>query len=119
MSDMRASDPIPGHRPAEAIAAPGDGPLPRTSPFAIASLLSGILGWTLLPVLGSVIAVATGHVARSQIRQRPAELGGGGLAFGGLLLGYLMLALVVGCIAFFLLFVAGTAVLGWHGGWFA
>ena len=48
-------------------------PTRQTSALAITSLVSGILGWTLLPFIGTIVAIITGHMAR-------AEIGG---AFGG------------------------------------
>jgi hypothetical protein len=41
----------------------------RTSNLAIVSLVCGVLGWTLAPFLGSIIAVITGHMARAEIRR--------------------------------------------------
>ena len=57
-----------------------------TSPMAIISLVAGILGWTLLPLLGSIVAVVTGHMARGEIRRAPERLEGDGLATAGLIL---------------------------------
>ena len=54
--------------------------LRQTSSLAVVSLVAGILGWTLLPFLGSVAAVVTGHMARSEIRRAPERLEGDGLA---------------------------------------
>ena len=42
----------------------------QTSALAITSLIAGILGWTLLPWLGSLVAVITGHMARAEIRRK-------------------------------------------------
>ena len=60
--------------------------LRQTSSLAVVSLVAGILGWTLLPFLGSVAAVVTGHMARSEIRRAPDRLEGDGLAIAGLVL---------------------------------
>ena len=81
-----------------------DTPRP-TSSLAIVSLVSGILGWTLLPFLGSVAAVICGHLARAEIRRAPDRLEGDGLAIAGLVLGYLSIAMaVLVVVAIFLLF---------------
>jgi hypothetical protein len=58
-------------------------------------------GWTLFPLLGSILAIVFGYAARREIRQRPDELTGEGLAVAGLVLGWLMVGLsVVGlCLA--------------------
>lgn len=76
-------------------------PAAQTSGMAIASLVMGIAGWTLFPLLGSILAIVFGYAARREIRQRPDELTGEGLAVAGLVLGWLMVGLsVVGlCLA--------------------
>lgn len=66
---------------------PGATPLP-TSTLSLASLMMGIIGWFLLPVVGGIIAVITGHLAKKEIRQSGGLLGGDGLATAGLVLGY-------------------------------
>jgi uncharacterized Zn finger protein (UPF0148 family) len=67
----------------------------ETSGMAIASLVLGIAGWTLLPVIGSILAIILGYMARNEIRQRPDELGGEGLALAGIVLGWLMIGAAV------------------------
>lgn len=59
---------------------------PPTNSLAIVSLAAGILSWFLCPLVGGVVAVITGHIARGQIR-RSGEAGDG-LALVGLILGY-------------------------------
>jgi hypothetical protein len=60
---------------------------------AIASLVCGILGWTLLPVVGSIGAIVLGHVARGQVLSSHGTSSGEGLAVAGLVLGYSSVAL--------------------------
>ena len=84
----------------------------QTSAMAVVSLIMGILGWTALPFIGSIAAIVTGHLTRAEIRRRPLELEGDGMALAGLILGWIivigsLLALVV-----VLLFFGGLA-------WFA
>jgi hypothetical protein len=55
----------------------------------------GIAGWTLLPVIGSILAIIFGYMARNEIRQRPDEVEGEGLAVAGLVLGWVMIGLSV------------------------
>jgi len=84
----------------------------QTSTLAIVSLVAGILGWFLVPVIGSVTAIVTGHMARGEIRRQPERLDGDGLAIAGLILGWINVALwIVGGLAF-LLFFGGLAWLG-------
>ena len=80
-----------------------------TSPLAIISLVSGILGWTFLPLLGSIVAVITGHIARGEIRRAPDRLEGDGLAIGGLILGYASILMAVFAVIAFILFFGGLA----------
>jgi hypothetical protein len=67
----------------------------QTSGLAIASLVSGIVGWTILPFIGSILAIILGYMARNEIRQRPGELEGEGLATAGLVLGWIAVGLTV------------------------
>ena len=80
----------------------------QTSTLAIVSLVSGIVSWVLLPLIGSIIAVITGHMAKREIRESLGKLSGDGLATAGLVLGYIQLAFIVlGICAglFFLIFM--------------
>ena len=67
----------------------------KDSGLAIASLITGILGWTILPVLGSIAAIITGHLANKEIRESNGTLSGKGMATAGLILGYIQLGFVV------------------------
>ncbi len=88
----------------------------RTSGTAIASLIFGIVTWVGLPVIGALVAVICGHVARGEIRRMPAgSIEGDGLALAGLILGYVQLALCALGILFFIgLLMLGFGVFGWH-----
>jgi hypothetical protein len=80
-----------------------------TSSLAIASLVSGILGWTLLPFIGTLVAIITGHMARGEIRRSGGTLDGDGMAIGGLILGWLSALLwIVGILVLFM-FLGGLA----------
>ena len=83
-----------------------------TSTLSLASLMMGILGWIFLPVVGGIIAVITGHMAKKEIRQSDGLLGGDGLATAGLVLGYANLVLgFCGClIVLFMVLVGGVAL---------
>ncbi len=95
---------------------PGGIGLRTTSTLAIISLVSGILGWTLVPLLGSLVAIVTGHLARSEIRRDRERLEGDGLAVGGLVLGYLGIAMAAFVVLAFLLFFGGLAWLAYLNG---
>ncbi|WP_028769894.1 DUF4190 domain-containing protein [Silanimonas lenta] len=83
----------------------------RTSTLAIVSLVAGILGWTLAPWLGSLVAIVTGHMARSEIRRDPQGVEGDGFAVAGLVLGWAMLAVSLLVLLAILLFFGGLAAL--------
>lgn len=71
------------------------------SNMALASLVLGILGWTILPTLGAIAAVITGHMAKNEIRDSQGAVGGDGMATAGLILGYANLAITLcACLAF-------------------
>lgn len=86
-------------------------PVRETNVLAILSLIAGILGWTLLPVLGSLAAIVTGHIARGQIRREPQRYDGDGLAIGGLILGWSSVIVAVLTVAVIVLFFGGIAAL--------
>jgi hypothetical protein len=65
-----------------------------TNALAVVSLVSGIAAWCMLPVLGAIVAIVCGHLARGEIRRAsPGSMDGDGLAVAGLALGYVQLAL--------------------------
>lgn len=89
----------------------------RTSTLAIISLIGGIAGWTLLPLLGSLVAIITGHMARAEIRREPG-LQGDGLAIAGLVMGWANVVIAVLTVLALLLFFGGlvglAALFGHH-----
>jgi hypothetical protein len=70
-------------------------PSAPTSGMAIAALALGISGLTVFPFLGSVLALIFGYMARNQIRSRPEELHGEGLAVAGIVTGWIGVVLTV------------------------
>lgn len=93
--------------PAQPLYAPvAYAPPQPNSGLAIASLICGLSGlllfWLFAPVIASVIAVITGHMALKQIRSNPV-LGGRGMAITGLITGYIGIGIVVAEILFFVL----------------
>ncbi|MEX0158266.1 DUF4190 domain-containing protein [Microbacterium sp. LMI11-1-1.1] len=82
---------------------PNYGAVPYAAPrpasgLAITSLICGIAGvvlfWAVVPLLASIVAVITGHMALRQTKENPA-IGGRGMAFAGLIMGYIMVAVLV------------------------
>lgn len=64
------------------------------STAATVSLVFGILSWTVLPLIGALVAIIAGHIGRREVAQSNGRLGGAGLALAGLIMGYLQIALV-------------------------
>jgi hypothetical protein len=67
----------------------------KDSNLAIASLITGILGWILIPVYGSLAAIVTGHLAHKEIEESGGKLAGKGMATAGLILGYIQMGFIV------------------------
>jgi hypothetical protein len=89
-------------------------PLPpgtKTSTLAIISLIGGITGWTVLPFLGAIVAVITGHMAQSEIKKSGGMITGKGMAIAGLILGYLAIAGGICALCLFILLpLAGLGI---------
>jgi len=68
-------------------------PTKPNSNMALASLILGILGWTVLPGLASIAAIVTGHMAKKEIKESMGQLGGDGMAVAGLVMGYASVAI--------------------------
>ena len=66
----------------------------RTSGLAIWSLVLGILGMFCFSILAGIPAVICGHTALSRIKRSGGMLEGNGLAIGGLVTGYLSIAMI-------------------------
>jgi hypothetical protein len=82
--------------------------VPPTNNLALISLVAGIASFVILPVIGAIIAVVTGHIARGQIKRTGES--GSGMALAGLILGYVHLALFA--IVLVLLIIAVAVGLG-------
>jgi hypothetical protein len=83
--------------------------------MAIVSVIAGGLAWFAAPVLASIVAIVTGHMARSQIRASAGTEDGDGLAIAGLVLGYVSLLLgLLALVAMVMMFlgIIGLGVLG-------
>ena len=82
-------------------AAPYGGYAPaKTNTLAVVSLISSIAGLFIVPFIGSIVGVITGHMSLGQIK-RTGE-GGRGLALAGTITGYVGLAfIVIGILLFF------------------
>ncbi len=90
-------------------------PVSNSNSLAVVSLIFGILAWCVLPIVGAIVAIVCGHLARGEIRRAlpDAPVEGSGMALAGLVLGYVQL--VFGLLA--MLVVLGLIFLGFHTGW--
>ena len=84
----------------------------KTSTLAIVSLIAGICGWSVLPFLGTIAAIITGHMARGEIRRSNGGLDGDGMTIAGLVLGWGQVVITVVGLLFIFLFLGGLV-------WFA
>lgn len=90
-----AEQPPPSRPPQQAVPPPVRPGGPRTSGMAITSLVLAIGGLTFLPVVGSVLSIVFGAIARSDIKRSRGELRGSGLAAAGISIGVVVLVLWV------------------------
>lgn len=73
-------------------------PARKTNVLAIVSLIASISGFVILPFIGPIVGVITGHISLGQIKKTGEE--GRGLALAGLIVGYVGIALaIIGTIA--------------------
>jgi hypothetical protein len=66
--------------------------MPHNSSTAVISLIAGIAGWTIVPFLGAIVAIITGHMAKSEVKRGGGMITGDGMATWGLVLGYVNIA---------------------------
>lgn len=103
---------VPGAPPPVGAVPPGampPGAFPQanapTSGKAVGSLICGILGFVILPVISAILAIVLGHLSLSEIKRSAGRIKGQGLAIAGLVLGYLGIALIP-----FILIIAAIAI---------
>jgi MFS family permease len=77
-----------------------------TSGYAIASLVLGIVGIFVFPVVGSILALIFGYIARNEIDRSSGRQGGRGLAIAGIVLGWVGVVFGIVLLLILLLFAA-------------
>ncbi|GAA2015534.1 DUF4190 domain-containing protein [Microbacterium ulmi] len=85
---------------------------PKTSSLAIVSLVASLAAFVILPVIGSIIAVVTGHMALNELKT--SHEGGRGLALAGTIIGWASIGLAILALLAVFAFVvpfAGTGVI--------
>lgn len=86
-------------------------PAPATSTAATISLVFGILSWIALPLIGAIVAIVAGHMARREISASNNQISGAGLATAGLILGYAQVVVgLLACVGFVLLVIFGAVL---------
>ncbi len=74
--------------------------------LSIVSLTMSLMGFSLLPFVGSIAGLITGYISRKEIHESPERYEGEGLAKAGIILGWLGVILPIlifaVAIAFFL-----------------
>jgi hypothetical protein len=71
----------------------GGGPAQKTNTLAIVSLVASLVGILLLPFIGSIVGIITGHMSLSQIKRTGEQ--GRGLGLAGTIVGWVGLALAI------------------------
>ncbi|SNT61366.1 protein of unknown function [Asanoa hainanensis] len=74
---------------------------PKTNGLAIAALVCSLAG--LVTCISAPVGAILGHVARKQIRERGE--GGDGMALAGIIVGWILTALLLGYLAFIIIMV--------------
>lgn len=75
-----------------------------SSTMAIVSLIAGIGGFTFLPVIGTIVALIAGYMARNETRAVPPTASGDGFATAGIVMGWIQVGLFILSICLFILF---------------
>ncbi|WP_243075100.1 DUF4190 domain-containing protein [Microbacterium sp. SS28] len=81
--------------PAYPAAAPAYGapPATKTNTLAVVSLISSLVGFFVIPFLGSITGIITGHMSLSQIKRTGEQ--GRGLGLAGTIVGWVGLVLAI------------------------
>lgn len=84
---------------------------PQSSSMAIISLISGIASFFVVPLLGAIVAVITGNMAKKEIFQSGGRLTGEDMAKWGVILGWVNIGLSAAgfCLVMLLVFGVITA----------
>ena len=80
----------------------------QTSSLAVISLIGGICSYIFLPLLGAIVAVITGNMAKKEIYRSRGRMTGIGMAKWGLILGWINIGLSAAGLCITLLSVLGV-----------
>jgi hypothetical protein len=88
-------------------------PAPQTSGTAIFSLIASISAFFLFPIIGSIVGIIAGNSAKNDIRNRPYQVSGEGLAQAGVVIGWIGLGLnLLACCAVVAMMAMGVTIPG-------
>lgn len=92
--------PAPGYA-----AAPGQAyaPVAPTNSLAVVALISGIAGLVIIPFIGSIVAIITGHMSLGKLKTSGEQ--GRGMALAGLIMGYVGIAFAALGIILLIIFI--------------
>jgi len=76
-------------------------PQSKTDPVAVCAIVFGVLGLPVCLPFFSVPAIICGHIARKRANEETVPSSNGGLALGGLIMGYVGLVVMVLIILFY------------------
>ncbi len=65
-----------------------------SSTLAIVSLISALLGFSFMPLLGGIVALIAGYLARKETHSIPPKASGDGMAIAGIIMGWIQIAIV-------------------------
>ena len=82
---------------------------PPASGMAIASMVMGIAGFVVFPLLGHILALVFGYLARNEIRNSGGRVGGSGFATAGIIMGYIGIGLTVLALVFVIVLISIVA----------
>ncbi len=105
--EASAPSPVQSWEPNEPMQNPVSMPQGQNKTLAIVSLVLGILGLTVCcgSILPSIVAIILGFMAKSKASGDPVNFGGGGLALGGIITGFIG---ILGSIALLALYFLGA-----------
>jgi uncharacterized membrane protein len=82
---------------------------PPTSGMATASMAVGIASFFVFPLIGHILAIIFGYIARNEIRNSGGRVGGSNYATAGIILGFVGIGLSVLIIILAIVLIVTTA----------
>lgn len=88
----------------------GYAPAPKTNTLAVVSLIASLVGVFLIPFIGQIVGIITGHMSLSQLKT--SGEGGRGLALAGTIVGWVTIGLYVLLLVFIFVIIGFAAANG-------